>query len=111
MYRQMRNDVSNIQLFMRVSNLPKPNNLADVPTRVLIPAFILHELTVAFRIGILLFLPFIIIDMVIASILLSMGMFMLPPIFISLPFKLILFVLVDGWGLITGQLISSFGVL
>jgi len=111
MYRQMRNDSSNIQLFMRVSNLPKPQNLADVPTRVLIPAFILHELTVAFRIGILLFLPFIIIDMVIASVLLSMGMFMLPAIFISLPFKLILFVLVDGWTLITGQLINSFGVL
>lgn len=111
MYRQMANDSSNIQLFMRVSELPKPQNLADVPTRVLIPAFILHELTVAFRIGILLFLPFIIIDMVIASVLLSMGMFMLPPIFISLPFKLILFVLVDGWSLITGQLIRSFGVL
>ena len=111
MYRQMRNDSSNIQLFMRVSDLPKPQNLADVPTRVLIPSFILHELTVAFRIGILLFLPFIIIDMVIASVLLSMGMFMLPPIFISLPFKLILFVLVDGWSLITGQLLASFGVL
>ena len=111
MYKQMQNDTGNIQLFMRVSNLAKPRNLFDVPTRVLIPAFILHELTVAFRIGILLFLPFIIIDMVIASVLLSMGMFMLPPIFISLPFKLILFVLVDGWGLITGQLIASFGGL
>ena len=111
MYRQMRENTDNISLFMRISDLPKPQNLADVPTRVLIPAFILHELTIAFRIGILLFLPFIIIDMVIASILLSMGMFMLPPIFISLPFKLILFVLVDGWSLITGQLIASFGVL
>lgn len=111
MYRQMADSTSNIQLFMRISDLPKPQNLADVPTRVLIPAFILNELTIAFRIGILLFLPFIIIDMVIASVLLSMGMFMLPPIFISLPFKLILFVLVDGWSLITGQLIASFGVL
>ncbi len=109
MYRQMRNNPENIQLFMRLSDLPKPDNLGMVPTRILIPAFILHELTVAFRIGILLFLPFIIIDMVIASILLSMGMIMLPPIFISLPFKLILFVLVDGWSLITGQLIASFG--
>ena len=109
MYRQMRNSPENIQLFMRLSDLPKPQNLAMVPTRILIPAFILHELTVAFRIGILLFLPFIIIDMVIASILLSMGMIMLPPIFISLPFKLILFVLVDGWSLITGQLVASFG--
>ena len=111
MYRQMSEDTDNITLFMRISDLPKPNTLADVPTRVLIPAFILHELTIAFRIGILLFLPFIIIDMVIASVLLSMGMFMLPPIFISLPFKLILFVLVDGWSLITGQLIASFGGL
>ena len=109
MYRQMRASPENIQLFMRLSDLPKPENLSQVPTRILIPAFILNELTVAFRIGILLFLPFIIIDMVIASILLSMGMIMLPPIFISLPFKIILFVLVDGWTLITGQLISSFG--
>jgi flagellar biosynthetic protein FliP len=75
---------------------------------VLIPAFILHELKVAFEIGILLFIPFIIIDMVVASTLMSMGMIMLPPIMISLPFKIILFVLVDGWGLITQQLIQSF---
>lgn len=108
MYRQMKDDHKNIQLFMRMSDLPKPNSLADVPTRVLIPAFVLHELTVAFKIGILLFIPFICIDMVVASTLMSMGMIMLPPIMISLPFKLILFVLVDGWSLITGQVISSF---
>ncbi len=109
MYRQMQGDPENIRLFMRMSDLPRPNTLADVPTRVLIPAFILHELTVAFKIGILLFIPFIIIDMVVASTLMSMGMIMLPPIMISLPFKLILFVLIDGWALITQQLVSSFG--
>ncbi|MFP4483596.1 MAG: flagellar type III secretion system pore protein FliP [Spirochaetota bacterium] len=109
MYRQMRADASSVRLFMRMGGLPKPNNLSDVPTRVLIPAYILHELTVAFKIGILLFIPFIIIDMVVASTLMSMGMIMLPPIMISLPFKLILFVLVDGWGMLTQQLVESFG--
>ncbi len=88
--------------------LPKPNTLADVPTYVLVPAFILNELTVAFKIGILLYVPFIIIDMVVSSILMSMGMIMLPPVMISMPFKLILFVLVDGWGLLTQQLVRSF---
>lgn len=109
MYRQMERDPDNIRLFMRMRGLPKPENLAEVPTYVLIPAFILHELKVAFKIGILLFIPFIVIDMVVASTLMSMGMIMLPPIMISLPFKIILFVLVDGWGLITEQLVKSFG--
>ena len=108
MYRQMQNNPDNIRLFMRLSELPRPDTLADVPTRVLIPAFILHEMTVAFKIGILLFIPFIIIDMVVASTLMSMGMIMLPPVMISMPFKLILFVLVDGWGLITEQVVASF---
>jgi flagellar biosynthetic protein FliP len=108
MYKQMSSGPENIRLFMRLRNLPKPNTLADVPTEVLIPAFVLHELTVAFKIGILLFIPFIIIDMVVASILMSMGMIMLPPVMISLPFKLIVFVLVDGWSLITMQLVQSF---
>jgi flagellar biosynthetic protein FliP len=108
MYRQMQGKPDNIRLFMRLSNLPRPATLADVPTRVLIPAFVLHEMTVAFQIGILLFIPFIIIDMVVASALMSMGMIMLPPVMISMPFKLILFVLVDGWGLITQQVIASF---
>jgi flagellar biosynthetic protein FliP len=108
MYRQMQGNPDNIRLFMRMSNLPRPNNLAEVPTYVLIPAFILSELTVAFQIGILLFIPFIIIDMVVASTLMSMGMIMLPPVMISLPFKLILFVLIDGWGLLTQQLVASF---
>jgi flagellar biosynthesis protein FliP len=108
MYRQMRSDPQNIKLFMSMRGLPKPNSLADVPTYVLIPAFILNELTVAFKIGILLYIPFIIIDMVVASILMSMGMIMLPPVMISMPFKLILFVLVDGWGLLTQNIVRSF---
>jgi flagellar biosynthetic protein FliP len=108
MYRQMSGHPENIRLFMSVRGLDKPNTLADVPTYILIPAFILNELTVAFKIGILLYIPFIVIDMVVASALMSMGMIMLPPVMISMPFKLILFVLVDGWGLLTGQLINSF---
>jgi flagellar biosynthetic protein FliP len=109
MLRQMQGDRENIELFMRMADLGRPQNAADIPTRVLIPAFILHELTVAFKIGILLFIPFIVIDLVVASTLMSMGMIMLPPIMISLPFKLILFVLVDGWSLITQQLVASYG--
>jgi len=108
MYRQMRNNQGNIALFMAMRGLDRPNDLYDVPTYVLIPAFILNELTVAFKIGILLFIPFIVIDMVVASALMSMGMIMLPPVMISMPFKLILFILVDGWGLLTEQLIRSF---
>jgi len=108
MYSQMRNRPENIRLFMTMRGLDSPDSLADVPTYVLIPAFILSELTVAFKIGILLFIPFIVIDMVVASVLMSMGMIMLPPIMISMPFKLILFILVDGWGLLTEQLVRSF---
>ena len=107
MYSQMANDTGYIEMFMSVGGLERPNTLADVPTYVLIPAYILHELTVAFKIGILLYLPFIVIDMVVASILMSMGMIMLPPVQISMPFKLILFVLIDGWGLLTQQLFNS----
>jgi flagellar biosynthesis protein FliP len=108
MYDQMKTKPDNIRLFMSMRGLPKPATLADVPTYVLVPAFILNELTVAFEIGILLYIPFIIIDMVVASILMSMGIIMLPPVMISTPFKLILFVLVDGWGLLTQQLVRSF---
>ncbi|OHD18238.1 MAG: flagellar biosynthetic protein FliP [Spirochaetes bacterium GWD1_61_31] len=108
MYGQMREDPENIRLFMSMSGLERPQTLADVPTYVLVPAFILHEMTVSFKIGILLFIPFIIIDMVVASVLMSMGMIMLPPVMISTPFKLILFVLVDGWNLMTRQLVESF---
>jgi flagellar biosynthetic protein FliP len=108
MYSQMRNNPENIRLFMAMRGLDRPNTLADVPTYVLIPAFILNELTVALRIGIMLFIPFIVIDMVVASALMSMGMIMLPPVMISMPFKLMLFILVDGWGLLTDQLVRSF---
>jgi flagellar biosynthetic protein FliP len=108
MFNQMRNKPENIRMFMAMRGLPKPDTLADVPTYVLIPAFILNELTVAFKIGILLYIPFIVIDMVVSSALMSMGMIMLPPVMISMPFKLILFILVDGWGLITDQVVKSF---
>jgi flagellar biosynthetic protein FliP len=108
MYRQMQGNPRNIRLFMAMRGLDRPNTLADVPTYVLIPAFILNELTIAFKIGILLFIPFIVIDMVVASALMSMGMIMLPPVMISMPFKLILFILVDGWGLLTDQIVRSF---
>jgi flagellar biosynthetic protein FliP len=108
MYRQMQGNPDNIRLFMSMRGLDRPNTLADVPTYVLIPAFILNELTVGFKIGILLFIPFIVIDMVVASALMSMGMIMLPPVMISTPFKLILFILVDGWGLLTNQIVQSF---
>ncbi|MCG8453746.1 MAG: flagellar type III secretion system pore protein FliP [Spirochaetales bacterium] len=108
MYKQMAGDTENITLFMSLSGLEKPQTFADVPTHVLIPAFVLHELTVAFRIGIYLYVPFIIIDMVVASVLMSMGMIMLPPVMISMPFKLILFVLVDGWTLLVRNIVLSF---
>jgi flagellar biosynthetic protein FliP len=108
MYSQMRARPENIRLFMAMRGLDRPDTLADVPTYVLIPAFILNEMTVAFKMGILLFIPFIVIDMVVASALMSMGMIMLPPVMISMPFKLILFILIDGWGLLTNQLIQSF---
>ena len=107
MYAQMAGDNSYIGTFTKMAKLPQPKNLTEVPTYVLIPAYILHELTVAFKIGILLYIPFIVIDMVVASILMSMGMMMLPPVQISMPFKLMLFVLVDGWGLLTTQLFNS----
>ncbi len=108
MYKQMAGDSGNITLFMNMAGLAKPDTFADVPTYVLIPAFVLHELTVAFRIGIYIYVPFIIIDMVVASVLMSMGMIMLPPVMISMPFKLILFVLVDGWTLLVRQIVLSF---
>jgi len=108
MYKQMAGDSGNITLFMNMAGLEKPETFADVPTYVLIPSFVLHELTVAFRIGIYIYIPFIVIDMVVASVLMSMGMIMLPPVMISMPFKLILFVLVDGWTLLIRQLVMSF---
>ena len=96
-----------ILMFMGMAKLERPATPDDVPTYILVPSYILNELTVAFKIGILLYIPFLIIDMVVASILMSMGMMMLPPVQISMPFKLILFVMVDGWGLLTQQLFVS----
>jgi flagellar biosynthetic protein FliP len=98
-----------LALFMRIAGNPKPLNKAEVPTLSLIPAFIISELKTAFTIGFLLYMPFLVIDMVVASVLLSMGMMMLPPVMISLPFKLMLFVLVDGWNLLVGSMVRSFG--
>ncbi|MBA4783011.1 MAG: flagellar type III secretion system pore protein FliP [Rhizobiales bacterium] len=98
-----------LALFQELSGQPIPDTVEDVELRILIPAFMISELKRAFEIGFLLYLPFVIIDLVIASILMSMGMMMLPPIVISLPFKLIFFVLVDGWHLVAGSLVKSFG--
>jgi flagellar biosynthesis protein FliP len=98
-----------LQLFMDMSGEAAPKEPADISMRVLVPAFMISELKRAFEIGFLLFLPFLIIDLVVASVLMSMGMMMLPPVVVSLPFKLIFFVLVDGWTLVAGSLIQSYG--
>jgi flagellar biosynthesis protein FliP len=97
-----------LALFMNLAGLKRPTGEKDIPFRVLVPAFAISELKRAFQIGFLLYIPFLVIDMVVASILLSAGMMMLPPVFISLPFKLMLFVLVDGWNLLMGSLIKGF---
>jgi flagellar biosynthetic protein FliP len=97
-----------LKLFMDLGKIPAVATLEDTPFRVLIPAFMISELKRAFEIGFLIFIPFIIIDMVVASILMSMGMMMLPPVMLSLPFKLIFFVLIDGWYLLSGSLVRSF---
>jgi flagellar biosynthetic protein FliP len=106
MFKQTRD--SDLALFVKMGNLPKPKTRADIPSYVLIPAFMISELKTAFQIGFLIYLPFLIIDMVISSTLMSMGMMMLPPILISLPFKIMLFVLVDGWHLVIQGLVQSF---
>ena len=98
-----------LKLFVDLSKTPEPEEAEDLPLQVVVPAFMLSELRRAFEIGFLIFLPFIVIDLVVASVLMSMGMMMLPPVMISLPFKLIFFVLVDGWALIAGSLVQSFG--
>lgn len=97
-----------VDLFLKLSKSETPKTKADIPTMALIPAFVTSELKTAFQIGFLIYLPFLVIDMVVASILMSMGMMMLPPVMISLPFKLMLFVLVDGWYLLVGSLVQSF---
>lgn len=97
-----------LALFVHLANLPRPRGPEDIPTHVLIPAFVISELKTAFEIGFLIYIPFLIIDMVVASTLMSMGMLMLPPVMISLPFKLLLFILVDGWHLVVRALLESF---
>ncbi len=107
MFRQTRE--KDLQLFYSISKEPRPAEQKDVPTFILIPAFVISELKTAFEIGFALYVPFIVIDMVTASILLSMGMMMIPPILISLPFKILIFILVDGWNLTVAALFQSFG--
>ncbi|MCF6283836.1 MAG: flagellar type III secretion system pore protein FliP [Candidatus Hydrogenedentes bacterium] len=107
MFRQTR--PKDIVLFLRIGKMEQPQTRDDVPTHVLMPAFILSELTTAFMIGFIIYIPFLIIDMVVASTLMAMGMMMLPPIFVSLPFKIIMFVLADGWFLLFSSLTRSFG--
>jgi flagellar biosynthetic protein FliP len=97
-----------LALFFRIRKLQNPKNVQDVPLTVAIPAFMISELKTAFQIGFLIYLPFLVIDMVVSSVLMSMGMMMLPPVMISLPFKLLIFVLVDGWNLLIGNLVESF---
>ena len=106
MLKQVRD--KDLELFIELSKRPKPESVDQVPIHVVIPAYILSELRVAFQIGFLIYIPFLIVDMVVASVLMSMGMMLLPPAVISLPFKLILFVLADGWNLVVGSLVRSF---
>jgi flagellar biosynthesis protein FliP len=107
MFKQTRD--KDLGLFVKLSHMDAPQKRADVPTYLLIPAFMISELKTAFQIGFMIYIPFLVLDMVVASVLMAMGMMMLPPVIISLPFKLILFVLVDGWQLIIGSLVKSFG--
>jgi flagellar biosynthesis protein FliP len=106
MFKQTRK--KDIALFIELAELKKPETQEDVPSYCLIPAFMISELKKAFEIGVYLFIPFIVIDMIVASALMAMGMIMLPPVMISLPFKIILFILVDGWNLLTYELVRSF---
>lgn len=107
MFHQTRD--SDLALFVKLSRSEQPKTRADVATSTLIPAFIISELKTAFQIGFIIYLPFLVIDMVTASVLMAMGMMMLPPVVISLPFKIMLFVFVDGWALLVGSLVKSFG--
>jgi flagellar biosynthetic protein FliP len=106
MFRQVRDQ--DLELFISIANMTRPANKDDLPTHILIPAFIISELRAGFIIGFFLFIPFLVVDMIVSSILMSMGMMMLPPMMVSLPFKLLLFVLVDGWNLVVGSLVRSF---
>lgn len=106
MFKQTRE--KDLALFVDIAKVERPQDVDDIPISVLIPSFIISEVKTAFQIGLMLYVPFLVIDMVVASVLLSMGMMMLPPIMISLPFKLMLFVLADGWNLLVGSLVRSF---
>ena len=107
MFTQTRD--KDLELFLAMSKEAKPRTRADVPTYVLVPSFVVSELKTAFEIGFMLYLPFLVLDMVVASVLMAMGMMMVPPSVISLPFKILLFVMVDGWDLVVGNLVKSFG--
>ncbi|MEC5386935.1 flagellar type III secretion system pore protein FliP [Uliginosibacterium sp. H3] len=107
MLKQMRD--SDLTLFAKLAKVPKVEKAADLPMRVIVPAFVTSELKTAFQIAFIIFLPFLVIDMVVASVLMSMGMMMMSPVIVSLPFKIMLFVLVDGWNLVIASLIRSFG--
>jgi flagellar biosynthetic protein FliP len=107
MLRQVRE--ADLAVFTKAARLPAPGKVAEIPLRVLIPAFVTSELKTAFQIGFIVFIPFLIIDMIVASVLMSMGMMMMSPVIVALPFKIMLFVLVDGWNLLIGSLILSFG--
>ncbi|MBR1671343.1 MAG: flagellar type III secretion system pore protein FliP [Fretibacterium sp.] len=106
MFRYTRQE--ELSLMVSMSELPRPGSPADVPTRVLVPAFMLSELKTAFQMGVVIYVPFIVVDMVVSSVLLAMGMMMLPPMMISLPFKILLFVMADGWNLVVLSLLKSF---
>lgn len=107
MFHQTRD--TDLALFVKLAKIDRPKTRADVPTIVLVPAFVVSELKTAFQIGFIIFLPFLVIDIVASSVLMAMGMMMLPPAVISLPFKIMLFVLIDGWGLLIGSMVKSFG--
>lgn len=96
-----------LKFFLELADMPRPNTHADLPIQILIPSFVLSELRAGFIIGFFLFIPFVMVDMIVASILMSMGMMMLPPMMISMPFKILLFVLVDGWSLVIGSVVRS----
>lgn len=107
MFSQTRD--TDLALFLKLAKVEQPKTRADVPSLVLIPSFIVSELKTSFQIGFIIFLPFLVIDIVASSVLMAMGMMMLPPVVVSLPFKVMLFVLVDGWGLLIGSMVKSFG--
>jgi len=106
MFRQTREE--DLALFVKMAGIGKPASREDVPTYALVPAFAISELRIGFQIGFILFVPFLVIDLVVSSVLMSMGMMMLPPVLISLPFKILLFILVDGWHLVVGSVLNSF---